>query len=165
MRTAYDFSPLYRSMIGVDRMADLIDTAMRSEGDSNYPPYDIEKTGEDSYRITLAAAGFSASELEIIAQPNLLIVAARKANSDDGRNFLHRGIAGRNFERRFELPDYVVVKSADYADGVLSISLAREVPEALKPRRIDIQPGDAGQKDGGEKVERLEDQHPERRAA
>jgi molecular chaperone IbpA len=160
MRTAYDFSPLYRSMIGVDRMADLIDTAMRSEGDSNYPPYDIEKTGEDSYRVTLAAAGFSAAELEITAQPNLLIVAGRKAKADDGRTFLHRGIAARNFERRFELADYVVVKSADYADGVLSIGLVREVPEALKPRRIDIQSGEAG-----DNVQRLEEPQAERRAA
>ncbi|WP_158918661.1 Hsp20 family protein [Caulobacter sp. S45] len=160
MRTAYDLSPLYRSMIGVDRMADLIDAAMRSEGDSNYPPYDIEKTGEDSYRVTLAAAGFSAAELEITAQPNLLIVAGRKAKADDGRTFLHRGIAGRNFERRFELADYVVVKSADYADGVLSISLAREVPEALKPRRIGIQSGDAAGN-----VPRLEEPQAERRAA
>lgn len=138
MRTAYDFSPLYRSMIGVDRMADLIEAAMRSEGDVNYPPYDIEKTGEDAYRITMAAAGFRSDELEIISQPNLLVVAGRKAKAEEGRTFLHRGIAGRNFERRFELADHVVVRSADHADGVLTIDLAREVPEALKPRRIPI---------------------------
>jgi molecular chaperone IbpA len=147
-------------MIGVDRMADLIDTAMRSEGDSNYPPYDIEKTGDDSYRLTVAAAGFSDSELEITAQPNLLVVTGRKDQADEGRAFLHRGIAGRNFVRRFELADYIVVKSADYANGLLSITLAREVPEALKPRRIDINPGDTG-----EKVERLESQTEDRRAA
>jgi len=141
MRTAYDFSPLYRSMIGVDRMADLIDSAMRSEGDRSYPPYDVEKTSDEGYRITLAAAGFAAHELEITAQPNLLIVAGRKAKEeeDDGaRTYLHRGIAARNFERRFELADYVVVKSASYDNGVLAIDLAREVPEALKPRRIEI---------------------------
>lgn len=138
MRTAYDFSPLYRSMIGVDRMANLIETAMRSEGDVNYPPYDIEKTGEDDYRITMAAAGFRPDELEITSQPNLLVVAGRKAKADDGRTFLHRGIAARNFERRFELADHVLVRSAAYADGVLTIDLAREVPEALKPRRIPI---------------------------
>lgn len=159
MRTAYDFSPLYRSVIGVDRMADLIETAMRSGGDSNYPPYDIEKTGEDAYRITLAAAGFSPEELELTAQPNLLIVAGRKAKDDDGRHFLHRGIAGRNFERRFELADYVVVKGANYAHGVLSIDLAREVPEALKPRRIEIgQPS-------AENVQRIRQDHAERQAA
>ncbi|HEX7944565.1 MAG TPA: Hsp20 family protein [Phenylobacterium sp.] len=140
MRTAYDFSPLYRSMIGVDRMADLIDSAMRSEGDRSYPPYDVEKTSDEGYRITLAAAGFGAHELEITAQPNLLIVAGRKAKEDDdsARTYLHRGIAARNFERRFELADHVVVKSATYDNGVLAIDLAREVPEALKPRRIEI---------------------------
>ena len=140
MRTAYDFSPLYRSMIGVDRMADLIDSAMRSEGDRSYPPYDVEKTSDEGYRITRAAAGFGAHELEITAQPNLLIVAGRKAREDDdsARTYLHRGIAARNFERRFELADHVVVKSATYDNGVLAIDLAREVPEALKPRRIEI---------------------------
>ncbi len=138
MRAAYDFSPLYRSMIGVDRVADLIDTAMRSGADEPYPPYDVEKTGEDSYRITIAAAGFSAQELEITAQPNLLIVAGRKAKPEEGRAFLHRGIGARAFERRFELADYVVVKAAAYADGVLSIDLERQVPEALRPRRIEI---------------------------
>lgn len=138
MRTTFDFTPLYRSMIGVDRMAALIETAMRSNGDAAYPPYDIEKTGEDAYRITLAAAGFAADELEVTAQPNLLIVAGRKPAGEDDRTFLHRGIAGRAFERRFELADYVVVKAAAYADGVLSIDLLREVPEALRPRRIEI---------------------------
>jgi molecular chaperone IbpA len=140
MRTAYDFSPLYRSMIGVDRMADLIDTAMRSEGDRSYPPYDVEKTGDEGYRITLAAAGFGAHELEITAQPNLLIVAGRKTKQeeDGARTYLHRGIAARDFERKFELADHVVVKSASYDNGVLAIELAREVPEALKPRRIEI---------------------------
>jgi molecular chaperone IbpA len=140
-------------MIGVDRMADLIDSAMRSEGDRGYPPYDVEKTGVDGYRITLATAGFGAHELEITAQPNLLIVAGRKAKEeeDDGaRTFLHRGIAARNFERKFELADYVVVKSAAYDNGLLAIDLAREVPEALKPRMIEIDVGD-----GERKVQRL----------
>ena len=140
MRTAFDFSPLYRSMIGVDRMADLVQSAMRSEGEAGFPPYDIEKTDEDGYRITLAAAGFDQDELEITALPNLLVVTGRKAEaaSGDGRTYLHRGIAGRDFERKFELADYVVVKSAAYDNGLLSIDLAREVPEALKPRRIEI---------------------------
>jgi molecular chaperone IbpA len=146
-------------MIGVDRMADLIETAMKSGGDSNYPPYDIEKTGEDAYRITLAAAGFSAEELELTAQPNLLIVAGRKAREDEDRTYLHRGIAGRNFERRFELADYVVVKSANYANGALSIDLAREVPDALKPRRVEI--GQAG----GSHVQRLDQGAGGRQAA
>jgi molecular chaperone IbpA len=145
MRTAYDFSPLYRSMIGVDRMADLIDTAMRSEGDRSYPPYDVEKTSDEGYRIALAAAGFGAHELEITAQANLLIVTGRKAeeDNDSARTYLHRGIAGRNFERKFELADHVVVKSASYDNGVLSIDLAREVPEALKPRRVEIEAPEA----------------------
>lgn len=140
MRTAYDLSPLYRSMIGADRMADLIQSAMKSEGDNGFPPYDVEKTGEDGYRITLAAAGFSAEELEVTALQNLLIVTGRRSKADveEGRTFLHRGIAGRNFERKFELADYVVVKAATYHSGVLSIDLAREIPEALRPRRIEI---------------------------
>jgi len=140
-------------------MADLIETAMRTGSDTNYPPYDVEKTGEDAYRITLAAAGFSPEELELTAQPNLLIVAGRKAKHEEGRNYLHRGIAGRDFERRFELADYVVVKAADYAHGVLSIDLAREVPEALKPRRIEI-----GQASGA-KVQQLRQDSAEREAA
>ena len=163
MRTAYDFSPLYRSMIGVDRMADLIDSAMRSDGDRSYPPYDVEKTGEDGYRITLAAAGFGAHELEIVAQPNLLIVTGRKAEGEDdgGRNFLHRGIAARSFERRFELADYVVVKSASYDNGVLAIDLEREIPEALKPRRVQI----GGGNDATPNVRRLQKDQAEQRSA
>lgn len=160
MRTAYDFSPLYRSMIGVDRMADLIETAMRSDGDRNYPPYDIEKTAEDAYRISLAVAGFREADLELTAEPNLLVVAGRRDDGEDARNYLHRGIAARSFERRFELADYVVVKQAQLADGVLSIDLAREVPEALKPRRIEI-----GGQSAGEGVKAIKNRHAERQAA
>jgi molecular chaperone IbpA len=138
---AYDFSPLYRSMIGADRMASLVESAMRHEGEA-FPPYDIEKTGEDSYRITLAAAGFAPDELALTAQPNLLVVAGRKAAGDEGKTFLHRGIAARAFERRFELADYVVVKVAAFVNGLLTIDLAREVPDALRPRRIDIGVGE-----------------------
>src|ERR1700744_5545855 len=99
MRTSYDFSPLYRSMIGVDRMANLIEAAMKAEGGDTYPPYDIQKTGDDAYRVRLAAAGFSPDELELTAQPNLLIVAGRKKADDfEDKTYLHRGIAGRNFE-------------------------------------------------------------------
>lgn len=162
MRTAYDFSPLYRSMIGVDRMADLIDSAMRSEGDRSYPPYDVEKTSDDGYRITLAVAGFGAQELEITAQPNLLIVTGRKRKDDEvgARTYLHRGIAARDFERKFELADYVVVKSASYDNGVLAIDLAREVPEALRPRRIEIEASEATPN-----VRRFNKDQPERHAA
>lgn len=162
MRTAYDFSPLYRSMIGFDRMANLIEAAMKSEGGETYPPYDIQKTGEDAYRVRLAAAGFSPEELELTAQPNLLIVAGRKKGDDDSdaKTYLHRGIAGRNFERRFELADYVVVKSANFINGLLSIDLVREVPEALRPRRIAIS---TGQEPAS--VSQIEQGKTERRAA
>jgi molecular chaperone IbpA len=146
-------------MIGVDRLADLIQAATRSEGDVSYPPYDIEKTGEDSYRIAMAAAGFGPDELEIVSQPNLLVVVGHKAKSEEGRTFLHRGIAARSFERRFELADHVVVRSAAYADGVLTIELTREVPEALKPRRIAIGAG------SGRSVQTIESRKSERRAA
>ena len=161
MRTAYDFSPLYRSVIGFDRMADIIDSAMKSEGDRGYPPYDVEKTSDDSYRITLAAAGFAADELEVTTKPNLLIVTGHKAKEEDGsRTFLHRGIAARSFERKFELADYVVVKSASYENGVLAIDMAREVPEALRPRRIEI-----GTVDPSPSLRRIASNPSEHRAA
>ena len=161
MRTAYDFSPLYRSVIGADRMANLIETAMRSEVESSYPPCDIEKTGEDTYRISLAAAGFGADQLELVAQPNLLVVTGRKPKAEAGRSFLHHGIAARSFERKFELADYVVVKSASYVDGVLAIDLAREVPEALKPRRVEI----TASAPANGSVSRIEDHKSDRQAA
>jgi molecular chaperone IbpA len=147
MRQAYDFSPLYGSMIGADRMVGLLEAALRAEGDRSYPPYDIEKIGEDSYRVTLATAGFAESELEITAQPNLLVVAARRG-AEGERTYLHQGLAHRAFERRFDLADHVVVKGAAYTDGLLTIDLAREVPEAMRPRRIEI---------GGAQVTSLED--------
>ncbi len=164
MRTAYDFSPLYRSMIGVDRMANLIETAMKSEAGEAYPPYDIQKIGDDSYRIRLAAAGFSPDELELTAQPNLLIVAGRKKTNEDhdAGTYLHRGIAGRNFERRFELADYVVVKSADFTNGLLSVELEREVPEALRPRRVEIS---TGKVPAATPATQIEDRKTQRRAA
>jgi molecular chaperone IbpA len=148
MRTAFDLSPLYRSMIGADRLAGMIEAALQSEAGSSYPPYDVEKIGDDAYRITVAVAGFRPDELNLVAQPNLLIISGQKSGNGDNRSYLHRGIAGRSFERRFELADYVVVRSADYADGVLSIELAREIPEAMKPRRIEITKGDAQQHTG-----------------
>jgi len=146
MSTVFDFNPLYSSMIGVDRMVDLVETALRTEGSPSYPPYDIEKTGEAAYRISLAVAGFAPKDLEVVAEPNLLVIKGRRAaNQDQGaRTFLHQGLAHRAFERRFELADYVVVKDAVHAHGVLSIDLVREVPEALKPKQIAIGVG-AGQ--------------------
>jgi molecular chaperone IbpA len=136
MRTI-DFSPLYRSVVGFDRLAALLETAA-SDAASGYPPYNIERTGENSYRIEIAVAGFRPEELNIEVKENLLTVQGRKAANDDSRRYLHRGLAERNFERRFQLADYVVVTEASLADGLLSVSLKRELPEALKPRTIKI---------------------------
>ena len=139
MRTI-DFSPLYRSVVGFDRLADLLDSAA-ADGAAGYPPYNIERTDENAYRVEIAVAGFRPEELAIEVKENLLTVTGRKAANDEPRRFLHRGLAERNFERRFQLADYVVVTEANLADGLLSIALKRELPEALKPRRIDIAVG------------------------
>lgn len=142
MRT-YDFSPLYRSAVGFDRLARQLESAARSSQENGWPPYNIETTGEDAYRIEIAVAGFSADELNIEAKENLLTVTGKKAANDDGaqRTFLHRGLAERDFERRFQLADYVVVKGAALANGLLTVELKRELPEALKPRSIEIATG------------------------
>ncbi|ALP39920.1 MULTISPECIES: Hsp20 family protein [Aeromonas] len=132
----FDFSPLYRSAIGFDRLASLIESAA-SNGNGGYPPYNIELLGEHDYRITMAVAGFTQEELEISFQENLLTVKGSK-QADSGRNYLYQGIAERGFERRFQLADYVRVKGADLKNGLLHVDLVREVPEAMKPRRIDI---------------------------
>ena len=137
MRTA-DFSPLYRSMVGFDRLAALLDQAAKTETASNWPPYNIETTGENSYRVEIAVAGFKPDELNVEVKENTLTVDGRKSANDDGKRYLHRGLAERNFERRFQLADYVVVTDAALADGLLSIDLRRELPEAMKPRRIAI---------------------------
>jgi len=137
MRTAFDFSPFYRSSVGFDRVFDLLDTASRVSSIDNWPPYDISKTGDDTYRIQMAVAGFSAAELSLTAEPNLLVVTGEKPGSTDGE-YLHRGIATRGFSRRFELADHVKVAGANLADGLLTIELRREIPEAMKPRRINI---------------------------
>jgi len=136
MRTI-DLTPLYRSVVGFDRLADLLDSAS-TEAASGYPPYNIERTAENAYRIEIAVAGFKAEDLNIEVKENLLTVQGRKAANDEAKRYLHRGLAERNFERRFQLADYVVVQDADLANGLLSISLKRELPEALKPRRIEI---------------------------
>ena len=143
MRT-YDFSPLYRSAVGFDRLVRQLETAARSGSENGWPPYNIETTGEDAYRIEIAVAGFAADELNIEAKENLLTVTGKKAaNDSDGaqRTFLHRGLAERDFERRFQLADYVVVKGAALAHRLLTIELKRELPEALKPRNIEIAAG------------------------
>jgi molecular chaperone IbpA len=144
MRT-FDPTPLYRATVGFDRIADMLDRVMSTEvGQPTYPPYNIEKTGENAYRISIAVAGFAADELNVEVKDNALHVSARKAeDEDEGRSFLHRGIATRAFERRFHLADHVKVTGATHADGMLHIDLEREIPEALKPRRIEIARGSA----------------------
>ncbi len=139
MRT-YDFAPLHRATVGFDQIADLMDRVMTNDvGQSSYPPYNIEKTASDAYRISIAVAGFSDSDLSVEVKENALVVGARKAEEDDTeRTFLHRGIATRAFERRFHLADHVRVIGASHADGMLHIDLQREIPEALRPRRIEI---------------------------
>jgi molecular chaperone IbpA len=133
-----DFAPLSRATIGFDRLFDMLDNAMQFEQADNYPPYNIEKTGEDAYRITLAVAGFTPDELSITSEPNQLIVAGKKAQTIGNGEYLYQGIAGRPFRRQFSLADYVKVVSANLTNGILAIDLVRDVPEAMKPRRIEI---------------------------
>ena len=151
-----DLTPLYRASVGFDRIADLMDRALTSEvAAPTYPPYNIEKTGENAYRISIAVAGFAADDLSVEMRDGAVIVSARKAAEDEARTYLHRGIATRAFERKFALADHVRVEGASHVDGMLHIELLREVPEALKPRKIaisrtaartvDAQPDDARQ--------------------
>ena len=142
MRTI-DFSPLYRSVVGFDRLADLLDSAT-AETSNGYPPYNIERLDENAYRVDIAVAGFRPEELNVEVKENLLTVTGRKAANDETRKYLHRGLAERNFERKFQLADYVIVEDANLADGLLSISLKRELPEALKPRTVAITAGVQG---------------------
>jgi len=137
MRT-FDFSPLYRSAVGFDRMTSLLDAAQKSTAADSYPPYNIEKTGEDAYRITLAVAGFGAQDLDMEVCDSQLVVVGKGDSKGDDTEYLHRGIARRAFERRFQLADHVEVKGADLRDGLLVVDLVREIPEAMKPRRIEI---------------------------
>jgi molecular chaperone IbpA len=137
--TRFDFTPYSRNTVGFDRLFELLENNGRTAQNENYPPFNIERIGENDYRVTVAVAGFKNDEIEITAQQNLLIVAGQKdAESNDNRDFLHMGIASRNFERKFQLADHIHVTDADLADGLLTITLVREVPEALKPRRIEI---------------------------
>lgn len=165
MRNAFDFTPYRRSTVGFDRLFDFLETASRAEPADNYPPFDLEKIADDSYRITLAVAGFKAEEIDITARQNMLVVTGRKAN-DRGKdgNFLHVGIATRAFERRFELADFVRVESADLRDGLLSIELIREVPEAMKPRKIAVN-GGTSQPIGEERPDQIEHQQRESETA
>ncbi len=135
----FDLAPLYRATVGFDQVADLMDRVFSNDAEKqSYPPYNIEKTDEDAWRITIAVAGFAEDELSVEIREGSLIVAARKAEADDGKVYLHRGIATRAFERRFHLAEHVHVTGATHQDGMLHIDLLREVPEALKPRRIEI---------------------------
>jgi len=134
----FDLSPLYRSAIGFDRLANMLDAASRNEQQPSYPPYNIELTGENAYRISMAVAGFSQDELEILSESGNLVIRGQKAEEQLERQYLYQGIAARNFERRFQLADHVRVESATMRDGLLHVDLVREIPEAMKARRIEI---------------------------
>jgi molecular chaperone IbpA len=143
MRTNFDFAPYRRSTVGFDRLFNLLEAGARE--DDGYPPFDILKDGEDSYRITLAVAGFRPEDIEVVAQQNLLTVTGKRADNDGRGEYLHRGIAARQFERRFQLADFVEAGDASFENGLLSIALKRVVPEAMKPRRIEISGGATAQ--------------------
>lgn len=139
MRTNFDFAPYRRSTVGFDRLFDLLENATRLEPVENYPPFDLERVGEDQYRITMAVAGFRPDELDINVKEGVLTVSGRRGEEREGeRQYLHRGIGQRGFERRFQLADFVQVRGADLKDGLLIVDLERKIPEAMKPRRIEI---------------------------
>jgi molecular chaperone IbpA len=135
----FDFAPLYRSTVGFDQIANLMDRVLTAEtAQPSYPPYNIEKLEDDAYRISIAVAGFSEADLSVEVREKSLIVSARKADEDEAKTYLHRGIATRAFERRFHLADHVIVTGAAHSDGMLHIELERQVPDALKPRQVQI---------------------------
>ena len=140
MRTAFDFAPFRRSTVGFDRLFDMLESNTAGQAQENYPPFDLIKKGDNDYSIQLAVAGFKPDEIDITAQQNVLIVSGRKSDEADekGTDFIYRGIANRSFERRFALADHIQVKGADLKDGLLLIDLVREIPEAMKPRKINI---------------------------
>ena len=140
MRSAFDFAPFRRSTVGFDRLFDMLENSSAGQAQENYPPFDLIKLGDNDFRIELAVAGFKSGEIDITAQQNVLLVSGRKKDEvdDKGSNYVYRGIATRSFERRFALADHIQVKSADLKDGMLSIELVREIPEAMKPRKISI---------------------------
>ena len=143
-----DFTPYRHSTVGFDRLFDLLEGSLTSQWGDNYPPFDLVRKSDDRYRITMAVAGFHPGEIDVTAQQNLLVVSGRRSE-EEGSNYIHRGIAARPFERRFGLADYVQVKKAEFRDGILSIELEREIPEEMKPRRIEI-------RTGGDTVRQLE---------
>ncbi|MEE2690533.1 MAG: Hsp20 family protein [Pseudomonadota bacterium] len=134
---SYDLTPLYRNSVGFDRVFDLLESVGKVEA-GGYPPYNIERLSENDYRITLAVAGFGEDDLEIVAQENVLTVTGKRPEGDENRSYLYQGIAGRSFERRFQLAEHVTVSGASLVNGLLNVELKREVPEAMKPRRIAI---------------------------
>jgi molecular chaperone IbpA len=140
MRSAFDFSPFRRSTVGFDRLFDMLENSSVGQAGENYPPFDLIKKGDNDYCIELAVAGFKRDEIDITAQQNVLVVTGRKneESEDKGQNYIYRGIATRSFERRFALADHINVKGADLKDGLLSIELVREIPESMKPKKIDI---------------------------
>jgi molecular chaperone IbpA len=140
MRSAFDFSPFRRSTVGFDRLFDMLENSAGPQTQENYPPFDLIKLGDNDYRIELAVAGFKPNEIDITAQQNVLIVSGRKNEDAEqkGSDYIYRGIATRSFERRFALADHIQVRGADLKDGLLAIELVREIPEAMKPRKIDI---------------------------
>ncbi|MFL6829072.1 MAG: Hsp20 family protein [Sphingomicrobium sp.] len=140
MRSAFDFAPFRRSTVGFDRLFDMLENTSLGQGQENYPPFDLIKTGDNDYRIELAVAGFKPDEIDITAQQNVLIVSGRKneESEEKGSDYVYRGIATRSFERRFALADHIQVKGADMRDGLLVINLVREIPESMKPKKIDI---------------------------
>lgn len=146
MRTDFDFTPFRRSTVGFDRLFDMIERSAWTDISDGYPPFNLEKDGEEGYRITIAVAGFRPDEIEVVAQQNQLIVTGRKQKQvRDEDRYLHRGISARPFERRFQLADFIQVRSADFDNGLLTIALEREVPEAMRPRRIEIGSGNTQQ--------------------
>ena len=152
MATSYDYAPLFRSTAGFDRVFNLLENPQRARSISAWPPYDIVKTGDDSYRISIAVAGFADGDLDITFQSNLLTVTGKKQEGSS-EAYLHRGISGRSFEHRFELADHVRVDGADLSNGLLSIDLVREIPEALKPRKIAIESSPASNTRGRPQIE------------
>jgi molecular chaperone IbpA len=140
MRSAFDFAPFRRSTVGFDRLFDMLENSSLGNGGENYPPFDLIKEGDNEYRIELAVAGFGSDEIDITSQQNQLIVSGRKSDETEekGSDYIYRGIANRSFERRFALADHIQVKGAGLKDGLLSIDLVREIPEAMKPKKINI---------------------------
>lgn len=160
MRNMLDFTPYRRSLIGFDRLFDLMDRASRLDFSEGYPPYDVEQHGDDAYRIRLALAGYTSEDIEITAKEGVLLIAGRKEEAEDSRKFLHRGIPAGGFERTFQLADHVVVTGATFQDGVLEIDLKREVPEAAKPRKIAI-----GQANEAKRISKTSDEQTVSEAA